>query len=78
MEVIKKEDNKLVMSYEVGEATILSPNGKNNTYKLKAGKNLSPIIEFPNGDTIILSWEEIIKLAIEMYKPMEVNYDTEN
>lgn len=78
MEVIKKEENKLVMSYDVGEATIIEPNGNHVVYKLRASNHFSPIIEFPNGDTVILSWEEIIKLATDMYKPTEVVNETKN
>ena len=69
MEIIKKDDQKLVISYDVGEAIVSDKTtGENKTYKLSASNRFSPIIEFPNGDTVILSWEEILNLAIDLYK----------
>lgn len=63
MEIIRKEDKKLIMSQHVGEATVTLESGEKVTYDLSATVNGSPIVTFQNGDYVIFSWEDIINLA---------------
>lgn len=63
MEIIRKEDKKLIMSQHVGEATVTLKSGEKVTYDLSATVNGSPIVTFQNGDYVIFSWEDIINLA---------------
>lgn len=65
MELIKKEDQKLIMTQYVGTATEKLDSGEEVTYELNTTTNLSPIIIFSNGDQVIFTWEDIIKLAKE-------------
>lgn len=65
MELIKKEDQKLIMTQYVGTATEKLDSGEEVTYELNTTTNLSPIINFSNGDQVIFTWEDIIKLAKE-------------
>lgn len=67
MELIKKEENKLFMSNYVGEAKFESKSGESLTYELMTTMSMSPVIKFPDGDTVIMNWDDIIKLA-QQYK----------
>ncbi len=65
MELIRKEDKRLIMTQYVGTATEKLESGEEVTYELNTTINLSPIIHFPNGNQVIFTWEDIIKLAKE-------------
>lgn len=65
MELIKNEDKKLIMTQHVGTATEKLESGEEETYELNTTMHLSPIVNFSNGDQVIFTWEDIIKLAKE-------------
>lgn len=71
MELVKKESNKLFISNYVGEAKFESENGESLTYELMTTMSMSPVIKFPNGDMVILKWEDVIKVAQEYKKKVE-------
>lgn len=71
MELIKKESNKLFISNYVGEAKFELENGESFTYELMTTMSMSPIIKFPNGDIVIVNWEDIIKVVQEYKKKVE-------
>ncbi len=65
MELIRKEDNKLIMSNYVGTATEQSESGEDLTYELMTTMRYSPIIKFPDEDIVVMSWKDIVKIAQE-------------
>ncbi len=67
MELIRKDDKRLIMTQYVGTATEKLESGEEVTYELNTTINLSPIIDFPNGNQVIFTWKDIIKLA-EKYR----------
>jgi hypothetical protein len=67
MELIKKSDKKLIFSYFVGTAT----DTNKNEYEMRATQNFAPIIVFPDGDMVIMNWNDIVDIA-KKYKDSEV------
>lgn len=59
MEIITKEDMKLIMQEEVGTALT----DKGERIRLTTTLNRCPIVTFENGDKVIFNWEDIIKIA---------------
>lgn len=84
MQLIKKEEHKLMISNYVGTATEQSDAGEDLTYELMTTIQYSPIIKFPDGDTVVINWKDIIKIAQEYKKDCykeaenESNKDTNN
>lgn len=84
MQLIKKEEHKLMLSNYVGTATSQSESGEDLTYELMTTMQYSPVIKFPDGDTVIMNWQDIINIAQEYkeecYKEVvnESNKDTNN
>lgn len=65
MELIRKEDHKLMFTYSVGSGTEKTEAGEDITYLFKATQHYAPIIEFPNGDIVVLNWNDIVEIAKE-------------
>lgn len=65
MELIRKEDHKLMFTYSVGSGTEKTEAGEEITYHFKATQHFAPIIEFPDGDIVVLDWGDIVKIAKE-------------
>ena len=63
MDLIRKEDHKLMMSNYVGECTEKAESGEDITYELSTTMRYAPIIKFPNGDIVVMNWEDIVKIA---------------
>lgn len=63
MELIRKEDHKLMMSNYVGTGTEKAESGEDLTYEFRTTIHYAPIIEFPNGDIVVMNWEDIVKIA---------------
>lgn len=81
MKLIKKEEHKLMISNYVGTAIEQSDAGEDLTYELMTTIQYSPIIKFPDGDTVVIDWKDIIKIAQEYkencYKEVSSN-ETDN
>lgn len=60
MEVIKKNDMKLIFTIYVGEAK--DENG-NLLCELRTTQHYSPVIVFPDGDMVIMNWTDIYDIA---------------
>ena len=60
MEVIKKNDMKLIFTIYVGEAK--DENG-NLLWELRTTQHYSPVIVFPDGDMVIMNWTDIYDIA---------------
>ncbi|MDE6141624.1 MAG: hypothetical protein K2G03_03380 [Bacilli bacterium] len=67
MELIRKEDKKLIVTQYVGEACRELTLGNKEKYELSTTLQTSPVVTFPNGDQVIFEWTDIIKLA-EKYR----------
>lgn len=84
MELIRKEDHKLMMSNYVGTGTEKSESGEELTYEFRTTMHYAPIIEFPDGDIVVMNWEDIVKIAkdykskCDMEAANESNKDTNN
>ncbi len=63
MELIRKEDPKLMMSKYVGKGTEKSESGEELAYEFRVTMHYAPIIEFPNGDIVVMNWEDITRMA---------------
>lgn len=63
MELIRKEDPKLMMSKYVGKGTEISESGEELAYEFRVTMHYAPIIEFPNGDIVVMNWEDITRIA---------------
>lgn len=80
MEVIKKNDMKLICTVYVGEAR--DGNG-NLLCELRTTQHYSPVIVFPDGDMVVMNWADIYDIAkAKKYENSEVqnesNKDTNN
>ena len=68
-EVVNKNSGFIVMREHVGEGTITYDDGSEETFKVSASLNTrAPIIEFENGNYVILSWDDIVTLAKDIEK----------
>ena len=62
MELIKKEDQKLFCSYELGTIEFTNETEK-VTYEVRLSTKYEPMIIFPDGDIAIITWTDIIEFA---------------
>lgn len=62
MELIKKEDQKLFCSYELGTIEFTNETEK-VTYEVRLSTKYEPMIIFPDGDIAIITWKDIIEFA---------------
>lgn len=60
MEVIKKNDMKLIFTIYVGEA---KDENENLLCELRTTQHYSPVIVFPDGDMVIMNWTDIYDIA---------------
>lgn len=65
MQLIRKEDHKLMMSNYVGTGTEKSESGEELTYEFRTTMHYAPIIEFPDGDIVVMSWEDVVRITKE-------------
>lgn len=65
MELIRKEDHKLMFSNYVGTCTEKAESGEELTYELRTTMHYAPIIELPNGDIVVMNWDDIVRIAKE-------------
>ncbi len=68
MELIKKDEPKLIFSNYIGEA--YEKDGS-VACEFRTTQHFAPIIVFPNGDMVVMSWEDIFNIA-KKYKNEEV------
>ena len=68
-EVIEKNSGFIVMREHVGEGTITNEDGSQETFKVSTTLSTrAPVIEFENGNYVVLSWEDIVGLAKDVEK----------
>lgn len=66
MELIKGNDHRIIIRMKVGEGTVTHDDGSVEKVIVNVSNSYALIVEFENGDMVVITWDDIAEIAAKM------------
>lgn len=68
MELIKGNEHRIIIRMRVGEGNVTYDDGSVENVIVNVSNSYAPIVEFENGDMVVMTWDDIAKIATKVRK----------
>lgn len=66
MELIKGNGHHIIIRMRVGEGTVTHDDGSVENVIVNVSNSYAPIVEFENGDMVVMTWDDIAEIAAKV------------